>query len=59
MKMKMTPTTLDRKARKKWLISPVLAIVLALLLVLSSLSVYAGEQQNEQSKTPSEYLRRI
>ena len=51
--MKMTPTTLDRKARKKWLISPVLAIVLALLLVLSSLPVYAGEQQTEQTETPT------
>ena len=51
--MKMTPTTLDRKARKKWLTSPALAIVLALLLVLSSLPVYAGEQQTEQTETPT------
>ena len=47
------PTILDRKARKKWLTRPALAIVLALLLVLSSLPVYAGEQQAEQTKTPT------
>ncbi len=43
------PTTLDRKKMKKWLICP----ALALLLVLSSLTVYAGEQQTEQTETPS------
>lgn len=47
------PTTLDRKARKKWLTCPAPAIVLALLLVLSSLPVYAGEQQAEQTETPT------
>ncbi|MBE6697834.1 MAG: hypothetical protein E7581_04860 [Ruminococcaceae bacterium] len=47
--MKMIPTTLKRKVWKKWLVCPALAF----LLVLSSLSVYAGEQQNEQSETPS------
>lgn len=51
--MKMTPTTLDRKVRKKWLTSSTFAIVLALLLVLSSLPVYAGEQQTEQTETPT------
>ncbi|MBQ1233703.1 MAG: RICIN domain-containing protein, partial [Clostridia bacterium] len=51
--MKMTPTTIDRKARKKWLTSSTFAIVLALLLVLSSLPVYAGEQQTEQTETPT------
>ncbi|MBQ1232163.1 MAG: hypothetical protein IIX86_01395, partial [Clostridia bacterium] len=51
--MKMTPTTIDRKTRKKWLTCPALAIVLALLLVLSSLPVYAGEQQTEQTETPT------
>ena len=43
--MKKIPTTLERKVWKKWLICP----ALALLLVLSSLPVYAGEQQNKQS----------
>ncbi len=43
----------NRKARKKWLICPALASVLALLLVLSSLPVYAGEQQTEQTETPT------
>ena len=47
------PTTFDRKARKKWLTCFALAIVLALLLVLSSLPVYAGEQQAEQTETPT------
>ena len=47
------PTTLDRKTRKKWLTSPALAIVLALLLMLSSLPVYAGEQQTDQTETPT------
>lgn len=47
------PTTLDRKKMKKWLTRPALAIVLALLLVLSSLPVYAGEQQTEQTETPT------
>ncbi|MBQ1233173.1 MAG: RICIN domain-containing protein [Clostridia bacterium] len=51
--MKKTSTTLDRKALKKWLTCPALAIVLALLLVLSSLPVYAGEQQTEQTETPT------
>lgn len=32
--MKMTPTTIDRKAMKKWLTSPVLAIALVLLKLL-------------------------
>ncbi len=47
--MKMIPTTLDRKAWKKWLICP----ALALFLVLSSLPVYAGEQQMEVTETPT------
>lgn len=55
--MKMTPTTLDRKNMKKGLKSPapasVLALMLALLLVLCSLPVYADEQQTEQPETPT------
>lgn len=51
--MKMTPTTLDRKNMKKGLICPALAIVLSLLLVLSSLPVYAGEQEIEVTETPN------
>ena len=47
------PTTLDRKKMKKWQKCPALAIVLALLLVLCSLPVYAGEQQTEQTETPT------
>ena len=47
--MMKLPTTLDRKAWKKWLLCP----ALALLLVLSSLPVYAGEQQTEQTETPT------
>lgn len=51
------PTTLDRKNMKKGLKSPapasVLALVLALLLVLCSLPVYAGEQQTEVTETPT------
>lgn len=53
LKIMKIPTTLDRKARKKWLTCPAPAIVLALLLVLSSLPVYAGEQQAEQTETPT------
>lgn len=51
--MKKTSTTLDRNARKRWLTCPALAIVLALLLVLSSLPVYASEQQTEKTETPT------
>lgn len=55
--MKMTPTTFDRKNMKKGLKSPapasVLALMLALLLVLCSLPVYADEQQTEQPETPT------
>lgn len=47
------PTTLDRKNMKKGLKSPALAIVLVLLLVLSSLPVYAGEQRTDQTETPT------
>ena len=42
--MKKITTTVDRKAWKKWLLCP----ALALLLVLTSLPVYAGEQQMER-----------
>lgn len=49
----MIPTTLDRKKMKKWLKNSVLATVLALLLVIASLPVYAGEQQTEQTETPT------
>ncbi len=47
--MKKIPTTVDRKAWKKWLLCP----VLALLLVLTSLPVYAGEQKTEVTETPT------
>ncbi|MBQ7380065.1 MAG: RICIN domain-containing protein [Clostridia bacterium] len=47
--MKKVPTTVDRKAWKKWLICP----TLALLLVLSSLPVYADEQKTEVTETPT------
>ena len=43
----MIPTTLDRKTWKKWLLCPILAA----LLVLSCLPVYAGEQQTEQTES--------
>ena len=43
----MIPTTLDRKTWKKWLLCPILAV----LLVLSCLPVYAGEQQTEQTES--------
>ena len=49
----MIPTTLDRKKMKKWLKNSALATVLALLLVIASLPVYAGEQQTEQTETPT------
>ena len=42
-------TTLDRKKMNKWLV----CLILALLLVLSSLPVYAGAQQTEQTETPT------
>lgn len=47
------PTTLDRKKMKKWQKCHALATVLALLLVIASLPVYAGEQQTEQTETPT------
>lgn len=51
------PTTLDRKKMKKGLIcqtpASVLALMLALLLLLCSLPVYAGEKQTEQTETPT------
>ncbi len=41
------PTTLDRKAWKKWLICPTLAVLLALTV----LPVYANESQSEPTET--------